>query len=48
LGHEDPGHKNQTHGTHLGEIKLHLNDMNREEVFYLSKSWKLLLQALKE
>jgi hypothetical protein len=30
------------------QIKLHPNNMNREESFSLSKSRKLLLQTLKE
>jgi len=28
------------------EIEHHSNNMNREEVFSLSKAWKLLLQTL--
>jgi hypothetical protein len=30
------------------EIDLHPEDMNREEGFSPSKSWKMLLQILKE
>jgi len=30
------------------ETELHSDNMNREEVFSLSKSWKLLLQTLKK
>jgi hypothetical protein len=30
------------------EIKLQPNNMNKEEGFSLSKSWKLLSQTLKE
>jgi len=32
----------------ITEIEPHPNNMNRKEVFYLSKSWKPLLQTLKE
>jgi hypothetical protein len=30
------------------ETELHPDNMEKEEVFSLSKSWKLLLQTLKE
>jgi hypothetical protein len=30
------------------EIKLHPDNMNKEEGFSLKKAWKLLLQTLKE
>jgi len=29
------------------EIELHTNNLNRLEGFFISKSWKLLLQTLK-
>jgi hypothetical protein len=30
------------------EIELHPNNMNRENVFFLSKSWKPFIHTLKE
>jgi hypothetical protein len=29
-------------------IELHPNNMNREDIFHLSKSWKPLIYSLKE
>jgi hypothetical protein len=40
-----------TYGTHhreTTEIKLHQNNMNKEEGFPLSKSWKHLIQTLEK
>jgi hypothetical protein len=50
-GYSDPGHDIRHMECIIREaidIKFHLDNMNREEGFSLSKSWKSLLQTLKE